>query len=215
MRAFRLHGKINGGDHKGFDGDVAKALSNFDMGDKVDRKRVSKEFMDGLKVADNQANYISSFANFGKPNKNILQQIFQGLDVDGKLNIPNNTHPHVALALILKHNGPDSIRRVESVLEKMGFSKDEINDVSFLLSLPKYHSLEQLGDFMIEMKEKAKKLVPSIVKNYVKWAKLGNAHIIEKMLHPKSVNQNHENVKALKEPIDMALKDPVSELLGH
>lgn len=215
MRAFRLHGKINGGDHKGFDGEVAKALSNFDMGDKVDRKRVSKEFMDGLKVADNQANYIASFANFGKPNKNVLQQIFQGLDVDGKLNIPNNTHPHVALSLILKNNGPDNIKRVEAVLEKMGFGKDEINDVSFLLSLPKYHSLEQLGDFIIEMKEKAKKLVPSMIKNYVKWARLGNANIIEKMLHPKSVSQNHENVKALKEPIDMALKDPVSELLGH
>lgn len=194
MRALRLHGKINGSDHTGVDPDVAKLLSDFDMGDKVDRKKVSKEFMDGLKVADNQANYIASFANLGKSNRNILQQVFGGLEVDGKVNIPNNTNPHIALALILRNNAnSNSVKRVESVMGKMGFDKNAISDVVFLLSLPKYHGLDQAEEFANEMREKAKKIVPTMIKNYVKWAKLGNANIIEKFLTPKVMNQHKDH----------------------
>lgn len=186
MRAMRLHGKINGGDHTTFDPSLAKGLSNFDLGSKVDRKRVRDEFMDGLKVADDQAKYIAGFANTGKPGKNLLQQVFPGLEVNGKLDIPNNTHPHVALALILSQNGPDKVEKVASALEKSGFQRDEINDVTFLLGLPKYNNPEQVQEFNQEMNEKARKLVPSAIRNYAKWARLSNKQTIDKLLEYKS-----------------------------
>ncbi|MFX7571054.1 hypothetical protein ABTJ55_19945, partial [Acinetobacter baumannii] len=77
------------------------------MGDKIDRNKVHDEFMDGLKVADDQNHYVNNFHMLGKPNKTLLHQMFPGLEVNGKIGIPNNTHPHVVLALILKNNGPE------------------------------------------------------------------------------------------------------------
>lgn len=182
LRAMRLHGKINGGDHTTFDPSVSKSLTNFDMGNKVDRKRVRDEFMDGLKVADDQGKYIAGFANTGKPGKNMLQQVFPGLEVDGKLDIPNNTHPHVALALILKNNGPEKVEKVSDSLAKSGFQRDEIGDVTFLLSLPKYTGVEMAQQFQADMNEKAKRLVPSAIRNYAKWSKLPNKQVIDKLL---------------------------------
>ncbi len=186
LRAMRLHGKINGGDFDTMDPSMQKALGNFELGSKVDRKRVRDEFMDGLKVADNQAKYIACYAKCGKQGRSLLQQIFPGVEVNAQVDIPNNTHPHVALAMVLKNNNPEKAEKIASALERAGFERDEVSDVSFLLSLPKYTSAEQVNDFFHEMNTKAKKLVPSAVKNYAKWAKLGNRHIIEKMLEYKS-----------------------------
>jgi hypothetical protein len=182
FRGLRLHGKMSGGDHMSLDGDVRSSLQDFDVGDKVDRKRVHDEFMDGLKVADDQNHYVANFANLGKPNKNLLMQLFPGLEVNGKINVPNNTHPHVVLALILKNNGPDKVEKVSSVMQKAGFDGSEISDVCFLLGLPKFTSPDQVNEFFEEMNSKAKKLVPSAVKNYAKWAKLSNRFTIEKLI---------------------------------
>jgi hypothetical protein len=109
--------------------------------------------------------------------------MFPGLEVNAKFPAPNNTHPHVALALILKDNAPD---KAASLLEKAGFDHDEIVDVVFLLGLSRYRSADQVDEFF-HAYNKAKKLVPSAIKNYVKWANLTNKNIINKLLdHKKS-----------------------------
>lgn len=185
MRGLRIHGKMVGGDHNSLDSDMKASLQDFDMGDKIDRSKVHDEFMDGLKVADDQNHYVNNFHMLGKPTKTLLNQMFPGLDVSGKLGIPNNTHPHVVLALILKGNGPDKVEKVKSVMQKAGFDGSEISDVAFLLSLPKYTSPEQVNEFFEALNGEAKKLVPSAVRNYAKWAKLPNRNIIEKMIDYK------------------------------
>jgi hypothetical protein len=182
LRHMRLHGKMVGGDHMSMDSDVRHALLDFDLGDKVDRSRVHDEFMDGLKVADDQNHYISNFGTLGKAHKNMLMQLFPGLEVNAKLGLPHNTHPHVVLALILKNNGPEKAEKVASVMQKMGFDGSEVSDVTFLLSLPKYTSPDQVNEFFEEMNSKAKKLVPTAIRNYAKWAKLPNRNLIDKLL---------------------------------
>jgi len=182
MRHMRIHGKMVGGDHMSMDADVRSALQDFDMGDKIDRSKVHDEFMDGLKVADDQNHYVANFGTLGKAHKNMLMQLFPGLDVNHKLGLPHNTHPHVVLALILKNNGPEKVEKVSSVMQKVGFDGSEISDVAFLLSLPKFTSPDQVNEFFEEMNSKAKKLVPSAIRNFAKWAKLPNRNLIEKLL---------------------------------
>lgn len=191
MRHMRIHGKMVGGDHMSMDGDVRSALSDFDMGDKVDRKRVRDEFMDGLKVADDQNHYVSNFGTLGKAHKNMLMQLFPGLDVNGKIGIPHNTHPHVVLALILKGNGPEKVEKVMSVMQKNGFDQSEISDVGFLLGLAKYSNPDQVNEFFADMNSKAKKLVPSAIRNFAKWAKLPNRNLIDKLLDYKKKGGGH------------------------
>jgi hypothetical protein len=186
FRGLRLHGKMVGGDHMTMDSDMRSSLQDFDMGDKIDRNKVHAEFMDGLKVADDQNHYVSNFHALGKPTKNLLMQMFPGLEVNGKLNLPHNTHPHVVLALILKGNGPDKVEKVQNVMQKAGFDSSEISDVAFLLSLPKFTNPDQVNEFMQEMNSKAKKLVPTAIRNFAKWAKLPNKSIIDKMLEYRS-----------------------------
>lgn len=193
MRGLRIHGKMVGGDHNSLDSDMKASLQDFDMGDKIDRSKVHDEFMDGLKVADDQNHYVNNFHMLGKPNKTILQQMFPGLDVNGKLGIPNNTHPHVVLGLILKNNGPDKVEKVKAVMQKAGFDSSEVSDVGFLLSLPKYTTPEQVNDFFQAMQGESKKLVPSAVRNYAKWAKLPNRNIIEKMIDYKKKGLHNQH----------------------
>lgn len=185
MRGLRIHGKMVGGDHNSLDADMRSSLQDFDMGDKIDRNKVHDEFMDGLKVADDQNHYVNNFHMLGKPNKTLLHQMFPGLEVNGKIGIPNNTHPHVVLALILKNNGPEKVEKVKSVMQKAGFDSSEVSDVGFLLSLPKYTSPEQVNEFFDAMHSESKKLVPSAIRNYAKWAKLPNRNIIEKLIDYK------------------------------
>lgn len=195
LRAMRLHAKINGGDHTSLDPAVTKSLSSLDLGNKVDRKRVRSEFIDGMKSADDQAKYIAAYANSGKPGRSLLQQVFPGLEVNGQLDVPNNTHPHVVLAMVLRGNGPDKVEKVRSSLEKAGFERDEIGDVSFLLGLPKYHSADQVAEFTTEMNQTAKKLVPSAIRNYAKWAKLPNRQVIDKLLDSRGNGHGAPPVK--------------------
>lgn len=185
LRGLRIHGKMVGGDHNSLDSDMKASLQDFDMGDKIDRHKVHDEFMDGLKVADDQNHYVSNFHMLGKPTKTLLNQMFPGLEVNGKLGIPHNTHPHVVLALILKNNGPEKVEKVKAVMQKAGFDPSEISDVGFLLGLPKYTNPEHVNEFFNAMNSESKKLVPSAIRNYVKWAKLPNRNIIEKMIDYK------------------------------
>jgi hypothetical protein len=185
LRGLRIHSKMVGGDHNSLDADMRASLQDFDMGDKIDRSKVHDEFIEGLKVADDQNNYVSNFHALGKPTKTLLNQMFPGLEVNGKIGIPNNTHPHVVLALILKNNAPDKVEKVKNVMQKAGFDSSEVSDVGFLLSLPKYTSPDHVNDFLQAMTKESKKLVPSTIRNYVKWAKLPNRNVIEKMLDYK------------------------------
>lgn len=180
LRALRIHGKINGSDQ--MDTDIIQSLKEIDLDfSKIDVKKIHDEFMEGLKVADDQNSYISNFINLGKT-KNLLQQIFPNLNVS-PIDIPHNTHPHVVLALILKNNNKE---RVEAIMKKMGFTDSETSDTCFLLSLSRYYSENQINDFYRDMREKVKRLIPTAIRNYIKWAKLGNRTLIEKFLKYKS-----------------------------
>lgn len=214
MRAFRglrIHGKMVGGDHNSLDADMRASLQNFDMGDKIDRHKVHDEFMDGLKVADDQNHYVNNFHMLGKPTKTLLNQMFPGLEVNGKIGIPNNTHPHVVLALILKGNGPDKIEKVKSVMQKAGFDSSEISDVGFLLSLPKYTRPEQVNEFFNAMNSESKKLVPSSIRNYVKWAKLPNRNIIDKMIDYKKKGMHNNSSQENKPNLSINNEDKEKE----
>ncbi|MFX7756113.1 hypothetical protein ABTJ91_20690, partial [Acinetobacter baumannii] len=71
------------------------------------------------------------------------------------------------------------------MMQKAGFDSSEVSDVGFLLSLPKYTSPEQVNEFFDAMHSESKKLVPSAIRNYAKWAKLPNRNIIEKLIDYK------------------------------
>lgn len=186
LRGLRLHGKIIGGGPEGMDKELLHGLKNFEIPANFDRKQVHDEFMSGLKAADDQNQYVAMWGHMGKGGKSLLQQVFPGLEVNRSLNVPNNTHPHVAVAMLLRGNLPDRLDHVKSVLARAKFGQDEIADICFLLSLPKYTSPDQGEEFNAAFDKVSGMLVPSAVANFAKWARLPNAGLVEKFVKHRS-----------------------------
>lgn len=182
LRGLRLHGKLIGGGTDTMDKDLLHGLKNFEIPANFDRQQVHDEFMKGLKAADDQGHYVALWGQLGKSGKSLLQQVFPGLEVSKQLGVQNNVHPHVATALVLRGNLPDRLDTVKSVLARSKFSPQETSDITFLLSLPRFTSPEQVDEFNAAYDRGSGTLVPSAVVNYAKLARLPNAGLIEKLM---------------------------------
>lgn len=183
MRGLRLHGRIGEGGIDQMDQSFVKSSKNTLIGQNEEEKaKCHDEFIEALNTVDDQNDYIKNLNSFGPTNNRLLQQLFPGLIVSDNIDVKQNVTPTVAIALVLKHNQDSKIGRVKSSMKIAGFRPDEITDVVFLLSLPKYFHPDQKESFLRDLDRETRRLIPTHVLQFAKAAKLSNANLIERFL---------------------------------
>lgn len=189
LRCLRLHAKLVGGDLESLDPDVMQALLNCRLPDDMKSKDVICEFMNGLKSADDQNAFYRNWMKAG--GGSFATKMFPGIDAMDNLEVPNNTHPHVALAMALRGNQSDKVDQVKSAMKKAGFPPEAVNDVGFLIGLGKYHDPGAVGDFNKNYDNGVSRLIPSAVNNFATWSNLPNAKLIRLFLGHKQDGRTH------------------------
>lgn len=94
----------------------------------VSPERIRDEFLKTLKTAKNKSNAIKQLEEFG-----LLAQVFPGLDFRTK-NVKRilNSTTITTIAFLLRDNEPDKVAKILNIIT---YSKDEVKNVKFLLSL--------------------------------------------------------------------------------
>ena len=192
LRCLRLHAKLVGGGLDTLDPDVAEALMSCRLPEDMKPGEVLDEFMTGLKSADDQNHFVKNWAKAGGlGGAKFVQKVFPGLDVSEDMDLPNNTHPHVALAMALKGNQSDKVDSVRTAMKKAGFPAEAVNDVVFLLGLGKFNDPSSVEDFNKSYDYGISRLVPSAVANFANWSKLPNAKLIQSFLKHKTAGRDN------------------------
>lgn len=192
LRCLRLHAKLVGGGLDTLDPDVAEALMQCKLPDDMKPEEVMEEFMTGLKSADDQNHFLKNWSKAGgMGGSKFSSKVFPGVDTTEDTELPNNTHPHVALAMHLRGNQSDKIDAVKQALKKAGFPAEAVNDVAFLLSLDKYKDPSHVEDFNKSYDSGISRLVPSAVSNYASWSKLPNEKLIKSFLKHKTAGRSN------------------------
>jgi len=183
MRGLRLYGRMTQGGVNKMDHSFINSAKNATIGHSEEtRNKCHDEFIDALKTVDDQKDYIKNLHHFGPAEESLLQQLFPGLHVTDSIDIKQNVNPSVAIALILKGNDENKTGKVRSSMKISGFKPDEITDVAFLLSMPKYFHPEQKQEFLHGMEHETRRLIPTHIMQFAKAAKLPNANLIERFL---------------------------------
>jgi len=124
----RLHGKVNGGDHSALDQQWQKVCLILNSRSKWIRSVSTASFGTDLKWLTIRISTLPAMRIQVKTGEeSFCNKFSQVLDVQGKLDLPNNSHPHVALAMILRQQS----RENSICVREIGFEKDEISDVVF------------------------------------------------------------------------------------
>lgn len=163
LRGVRIFSKMNSGPLK--DEDLLQKLKSTKLNG--DKHAIHYEFIKGLKTAENQGEYLNTLNKTG-----LLHQIFGTLNVL-PVNITQNVHPHVAIALTLSNNNPG---KIEMVLNRLNFNDKEIKDIVHLVNLKNYHSKEQKELFINNLR--FTNLIPTTVRKYVELSGLQNKNLI-------------------------------------
>ena len=131
MRAIRFHCKF--GKSKPMDKEIQEAIPKFSDLEGVASERIRDEFLKGLEDPDvDPLRYASLYSKFG-----LLGKVFPGVEVKADLptQLRNKKDKFVALAWMLQDN---PIEKVKEALGSNGWSKGEMETISYLISLREF-----------------------------------------------------------------------------
>ena len=165
LRAFRFAARFN----SNLDQDIVEALRNNNSLEGISEERIRDEFLKGIKSAQSVIKFLTDLDNYG-----LLQQIF------GDLNYNNSdfveTHDYIVLlANILKKN---PIHKIQSVLNSLKYTTDEIKKIVFLVLFLKFGP-ESVYNF--KTKEKVAKISPEEILEFAKINSM-NMNMVQKFL---------------------------------
>ena len=142
----------------------------------VSRERIRDEFVKGLENADVDAKkYIKLYKDFG-----LLNTVFPGMSfqLEGSKDYSDKKDKRLQVAWILRNNDPES---VASMLTHGTWTNSEINDITHLIKMNKWHSkfgkddegfYNDFHNIKSNLHQRTN-LVPSTVKQ---WGKMNNMH---------------------------------------
>lgn len=131
----------------------------------VDKDHIRNEFLSGLESQDSDPRkYLKSLQSTG-----LLSAIFPGIDFDPD-NMPEDFRGDrwLATAWILRNNDPEEIKEL---LSQGGWSKNEANDIAYLVKLYKWGSENFDSNKFFDMKTCHTGLTKNKIKDWMKMAK--------------------------------------------
>lgn len=165
LRAFRFAARFN----SNLDPQIVESLKKDNSLSGISGERIRDEFLKGIASAVSVKRFLTDLDNFG-----LLKQILSGLEYNSSDFVENNNYI-VLLANLLKSN---PIHKVQSVLNNLKYTNEEIKKITFLIFFLKF---DPEAVFYYKTKEKVSGIDPDDIIDFAKINSM-NMNLVKKFI---------------------------------